>query len=129
MNKVDNMKSNQCEQLGFAVTSNNFTMAQIVNRTISALNFKLLVNDLVLNSNCLLPEVSAGKHAELFEHCARYVNSVGDIKESRLDDIAELAEDLLHEDVAVIVEIEELDGIKDSHHLGYLIARYFRVNW
>jgi len=123
------MKSNQCEQLGFAVTSNNFTMAQIVNRTISALNFKLLVNDLVLNSNCLLPEVSAGKHAELFEHCARYVNSVGDIKESRLDDIAELAEDLLHEDVAVIVEIEELDGIKDSHHLGYLIARYFRVNW
>ena len=129
MNKVDNMKSNQCEQLGFAVTSNNFTMAQVVNRTISALNFKLLVNDLVLNSNCLLPEVSAGKHAELFEHCARYVNSVGDIKESRLDDIAELAEDLLHEDVAVIVEIEELDGIKDSHHLGYLIARYFRVNW
>ena len=123
------MKSNQCEQLGFAVTSNNFTMAQVVNRTISALNFKLLVNDLVLNSNCLLPEVSAGKHAELFEHCARYVNSVGDIKESRLDDIAELAEDLLHEDVAVIVEIEELDGIKDSHHLGYLIARYFRVNW
>ena len=129
MNKVDNMKSNQCEQLGFAVTSNNFTMAQVVNRTISALNFKLLVNDLVLNSNCLLPEVSAGKHTELFEHCARYVNSVGNIKESRLDDIAELAEDLLHEDVAVIVEIEELDGIKDSHHLGYLIARYFRVNW
>ena len=129
MNKVDNMKSNQCEQLGFAVTSNNFTMAQVVNRTISALNFKLLVNDLVLNSNCLLPEVSAGKHTELFEHCARYVNSVGNIKESRLDDIVELAEDLLHEDVAVIVEIEELDGIKDSHHLGYLIARYFRVNW
>ena len=123
------MKSNQCEQLGFAVTSNNFTMAQVVNRTISALNFKLLVNDLVLNSNCLLPEVSAGKHTELFEHCARYVNSVGNIKESRLDDIVELAEDLLHEDVAVIVEIEELDGIKDSHHLGYLIARYFRVNW
>jgi len=123
------MKSNQCEQLGFAVTSNNLNMEHLVSRAISALNFKVLVNDLVLNSNCLLPEVSAGKHAELFEHCARYVNSVGDIKESRLDDIAELAEDLLHDNVAVIVELEEVDGVKDSHHLGYLIATYFRVNW
>tara|TARA_Y100001956_G_scaffold29793_1_gene29408 strand:- start:122 stop:514 length:393 start_codon:yes stop_codon:yes gene_type:complete len=130
MNKVDNMKSNQCEQLGFAVTSNNFTMAQIVNRTISALNFKLLVNDLVLNSNCLLPEVSAGKHTELFEHCARYVNSVGNIKESRLDDIVELVEDIeTIEGVRVDIELVDNEGVSLLYDLGYLIARYFRVNW
>lgn len=119
-----------CDSLGLPVNTGNFTMAQVVERTISPLNFKLLIMDFIQDSKCLLPEGAVSKHLELFEHCSRYVNSVGDIKESRLDDIVELVEDIeAIEGVRVDIELVDKEGISLLYDLAFIICRYFRVNW
>ena len=61
---------------------------------------------------------------------ARYVNSVGNIKESRLDDIVELVEDIeTIEGVRVDIELVDNEGVSLLYDLAFIIARYFRVNW
>lgn len=133
LNSISYAQGEQCKKLGLQVSTDNFYMRHIVERSMSPLNFKLLVEDIVNLSGVENKVLSVCKHVELFEECVKWINSIGDIKESRLDDIVELVEDI-EADNSLRVEVNLCEnssdkGLGNNYDLAYLICRYFRVNW